>query len=63
MISCCDFQDARVRRRKREKRPSDPRARQEEQPMGRKGQVHNHVTRPNLGTTKKTKTTNPTTRR
>lgn len=70
----CFFpQDARVRRGKREKRPTDPRARQEEQPMGGKGQVHNHVTRPNPETTtaknqqiKKKQhqsTTNQTTRR
>ena len=39
-------QDARVRRGEREERPADPRARQEEQSLGREGQVHNHVTRP-----------------
>lgn len=35
--------DARIRRGEREERPTDPCARQEEQPVGREGQVYHHV--------------------
>lgn len=38
-------QDARVRGGEREERPPDPRARQEEQPLGGKGQVRHNVRR------------------
>lgn len=36
-------QDARIRGGEREERPADPRARQEEQPMGGEGQMRHHV--------------------
>lgn len=38
-----NLQDEGVRGRKRKKRPSDPRPRQEKQPLGRKGQMRHHV--------------------
>lgn len=39
------FQDEGVRGREREERPPDPRARQEEQPVGGEGKVRHHVER------------------
>lgn len=49
------LQDEGVRGGEREERPPDPRARQEEQPLGGEGQVRHHVKR---GTTPPAKTNN-----
>lgn len=52
-VSIFHSQDARVRGGKREERSADPRARQEEQPVGGEGQMRHHVNTIILQTNKK----------
>lgn len=53
--------DARVRGGEREERPADPRARQEEQPLGGEGQMCHHVNTPSPSPKKSKQNNNRTT--